>query len=50
MTLKWSALGVLPNVDVVSNVFGGEHMALVGTQNCRYKDALANGPNLQTSS
>ncbi|MBB4010302.1 hypothetical protein GGQ71_004603 [Rhizobium taibaishanense] len=37
MTLKWTALGVLPNVDIVSNVFGGEHMALVGTHDSRYK-------------
>lgn len=48
MALKWTALGVLPNVDTVSNVFGGEYIALVGTQDIRYMDALANGPNLQT--
>lgn len=46
MALKWTALGVLPNVDIVSNVFGGEYIALVGTQDIRYMDALANGPNL----
>ncbi|CAK02898.1 hypothetical protein pRL80097 (plasmid) [Rhizobium johnstonii 3841] len=48
MALKWTALGVLPNINMMSDVFAGEHMALVGFQDDRFLDALANGPNLQT--
>lgn len=48
MALKWTALGVLPNVDISSQAFGGEHLAVVGYQDIRYQDALANTGNLQT--
>nr|WP_305038049.1 hypothetical protein [Neorhizobium galegae] len=48
MALKWTALGALPNLDMRSKVFVGEHLALVGAEDVRYQDALANGLNLQT--
>ncbi|AHG47972.1 hypothetical protein RLEG12_25870 [Rhizobium leguminosarum bv. trifolii CB782] len=46
MNLKWTALGVLPSIDITPTYFGGDYLALVGLNDHRYRDALANGPNL----
>lgn len=48
MALKWTALGVLPSIDMKPNYFAGDYLAVVGTQDDRYRNAIANGPNLHT--
>lgn len=48
MAVKWVALGVLPSIDMKPNCFAGDYLAVVGTKDDRYRDAIANGPNLRT--
>jgi hypothetical protein len=47
MVLKWTALGVLPSINMGPDCFGGDFVALVGIHDNRYADAINNGPNLQ---
>ncbi|MGR9289900.1 hypothetical protein ACU8OS_15730 [Rhizobium leguminosarum] len=46
MALKWSALGTLPSIDMKPGYFAGDYMAVVGAHDGRYREAIANGPNL----
>ncbi len=46
MAPKWTALGALPSINMSTDCFGGDYMALVGVHDTRYADAIANGPNL----
>lgn len=46
MALKWSALGALPSIDMKPGYFAGDYMAVVGAHDGRYREAIANGPNL----
>ncbi len=48
MALKWTALGVLPSIDMKPTYFAGDYLAVVGIHDDRYRDAIANGPNLHT--
>lgn len=46
MALKWTAIGALPNIDMRPGYFAGDYMAVAGAYDDRYRDAIANGPNL----
>lgn len=48
MALKWTALGVLPSIDMKPDYFAGDYLAVAGAHDDRYRDAIANGPNLHT--
>lgn len=46
MSNKWTALGVLPSVNVKPGYFSSDYLSLVGVPDPRYQEALVNGPNL----
>ncbi|MGO7036183.1 hypothetical protein [Rhizobium ruizarguesonis] len=46
MTNEWTALGVLPNINMEASCFGGEYLAVVGENDDRYDSAVANGTDL----
>lgn len=48
MALKWTALGALPSIGMKPDYFAGEYLAVAGAHDDRYRDAIANGPNLHT--
>lgn len=46
MAARWTAHGVLPNIDMRPKYFAGDHLGVVGVGDDRYRDAIRNGPNL----